>query len=59
MTMQLLDASARLRETRGPKILIAGPTAIGKRVCFERCPRNCCQRRCSSTSRPGIFQWRI
>ena len=30
MTMQLLDASARLAEPRCPKILIAGPTAIGK-----------------------------
>jgi hypothetical protein len=30
MTMQLLDASARLAEPRCPKILIVGPTAIGK-----------------------------
>ena len=30
MTMQLLDASARLAEPLCPKILIVGPTAIGK-----------------------------
>jgi AAA domain len=30
MTMQLLDASARLAEPLHPKILIVGPTAIGK-----------------------------
>jgi hypothetical protein len=30
MALELLDAVARLSELRGPKILIAGPTAIGK-----------------------------
>jgi hypothetical protein len=30
MTMRLLDATARLNELRGPKILITGQTAIGK-----------------------------
>lgn len=30
MALQLLDAAARLAELRGPKILITGPTAIGK-----------------------------
>ena len=30
MTMRLLDATARLSELRGPKILITGPTGIGK-----------------------------
>lgn len=28
--MQLLDAPTRLAELRGPKILVTGPTAIGK-----------------------------
>jgi hypothetical protein len=30
MTMRLLDATARLSELRGPKILITGPTGVGK-----------------------------
>jgi GTPase SAR1 family protein len=30
MTIQLLDANARLSEARGPKILICGPTSVGK-----------------------------
>jgi hypothetical protein len=39
MTMQLLDASARLSEPRGPKVLIYGPTAIGKTSLLKTLPQ--------------------
>ena len=39
MTMQLLDAPARLSEPRGPKILIYGPTAIGKTSLLKTLPQ--------------------
>jgi AAA domain len=38
MTLQLLDAAARLNEARGPKILITGPTAIGKTSLLKTLP---------------------
>jgi hypothetical protein len=40
MTMQLLDASARLSETHGPKIMITGPTAIGKTSLLRTLPED-------------------
>jgi hypothetical protein len=36
--MELLDATARLSELRGPKILIVGPTAIGKTSLLRTLP---------------------
>ena len=38
MTIQLLDAYARLSEPRGPKILISGPTNVGKTSLLKTLP---------------------